>query len=409
MEKYRRWGKALIERVLKYRRIVVVAGPRQCGKSTLVKEFADGEVLYWTFDDVEALNAVLADIKGFVYKPYRMIIIDEVQRIPSILSLIKMRVDEDTRPGQFLLTGSANIQSLPGVRESLAGRVNKIRLRTLSQGEIRGRSPDFLKRAFSQSFDDKWDEYSRDDILRIAFRGGFPEVIELDDRERSLWHRNYVEALIERDLKDIINIRRKDVMEQLFVILAAWSGKFMDVSSIGSGLSVQRSTIESYINALEALFVFERLRPWVNTDYGRVGKHSKIFVTDSGLMASMLGWRFDEIQFDSDRIGKLIETFIFKELSIQVDLDSDLYALYHYRDRQKREIDFIIEGPGGMILGIEVKAGFMIEQASFKHLRWFRDNLAKEKRFIGIVLYTGERALSFGEGMWAVPIGALWG
>lgn len=409
MKKAKRWSKALIESALKYRRVVILAGARQSGKTTLAKEFLSEDTAYRTLDDVSLLAAAQNDPHGFVQHASPLMIIDEVQRVPSLLSAIKKTVDEDTRPGQFLLTGSANIQSLPGVTESLAGRVKKIRLRPLSEGEIKGTFPTFLEDAFKSSFDRRWEVYNRDAIIEIASRGGFPEAVSLSQtRQRRSWHRDYLEALMERDLKDIVNIKRQDAMKELFVTLAAWSSKYMDVASICAGLAIQRPTVETYINALEALYLIEKVPPWAKTDYDRVGKQAKIFMTDSGLMASTLNWRMDDIRFDSDKIGKLIETFIFNELAVQIDLSDGQYTLYHYRDREKREIDFLIEREDGHLLGIEVKAGSAINKESFKHLEWFKNNLAKERPFSGIVLYTGEFAAPFGDNMWAVPISALW-
>ena len=188
----------------------------------------------------------------------------------------------------------------------------------------------------------------------------------------------------------------------------AWSSKFMDISGIGAGLAIRRPTIESYMNALETLYLVERVRPWTKTDYDRVGKQSKLFMADGGLMASILGWRIDQIRLDSDRSGKLVETFAFNELAAQVDADAFEYQLYHYRDREKREIDFIIEREDGALLGIEIKASSSVSKSDFKHLTWFQKNLAKEDQFVGIVLYSGEHIASFGNNLWAIPFGVLW-
>ena len=151
-------------------------------------------------------------------------------------------------------------------------------------------------------------------------------------------------------------------MRELVNILASWSGKFMDISAIGTGLSIQRTTIESYINALEALFLVERVHPWTKTDYARVGKQSKLFMADSGLMASLLKWKTDQVRLDPDRSGKLIETFAFNEIMAQIDAGDGRYELFHYRDREKREIDFLIEREDGVLLGIEIKAGSAISK-----------------------------------------------
>ena len=405
---YLRWQKHTIEQAMHTRRVLLLSGPRQCGKTTLARSLCSDDTEYLTLDDVTLKEAAENDPHGFVKHRANTLIIDEVQRVPSLLPAIKKRVDEDNRPGQYLLTGSANIQSLPNVQESLAGRVAKIRLHPLSQGELQRNKPNFLARAFTQSFESKPAFYDRDAVLEMALRGGFPEALKLSGRERKSWHIDYITALLERDLKDIAKINRKQAMRELVDVMAAWSSKFMDLSAIGAGLSIRRPTIESYLNALETLYLVERVRPWTKTDYDRVGKQSKLFMTDCGLMASILGWRMDQIRLDSDRSGKLVETFAFKELAAQVDVSSSEYQLYHYRDREKREIDFIVERDDGALLGIEIKAGSSLNKADFKHLDWFQQHLSGNNAFTGIILYSGEHIASFGNNLWAVPFGLLW-
>lgn len=406
---YIRWQKSILEKAIKTRRVLLLSGARQCGKTTLAKQLATADTTYRTLDDLAIRQLAEVDPHGFVKHTGKMLIIDEVQRVPALLSAIKLIVDEDTQPGQYLLTGSANITSLPGVQESLAGRIRKVRLRPLAQGELLGGAPTFLEKAFKLSFpEQKKSIYDRKAILELAFRGGFPEAIALDETERQQWHRDYMAALLERDLSDITHISRHSAMRELVRTLAAWSGKFMDISAIGSGLSIRRPTLESYINALEALYIIERVQPWTRTDYERVGKQTKLYMADPGLMASILRWRMAQVELDSDRSGKLIETFIFNELASQIDANNGRYELFHYRDREQREIDFLIERDDQVLLGIEVKAGSAISAADFKHLKWFRDNIAKNRPFYGIVLYSGEFAGSMGDNLWAVPFGALW-
>jgi predicted AAA+ superfamily ATPase len=409
MEKlYARWQKNNIEEAIKTRRVLLLSGPRQCGKTTLAKQLVTKSIVYRTLDNAAIRTLAESDPHSFVEHTHQMLIIDEVQRAPALLSAIKIVVDENTRPGQFLLTGSANIQSLPSMQESLAGRVRKIRLRPLSQGELSGAAPIFLDKAFEQTFVQNHSTYlNRKTMLEMAFRGGFPEAIKLNDKDRQQWHRDYISALLERDLKDIARIHQHHAMQELVSILAGWSSKFMDIAAISSGLSIRRPTIESYINALETLYIVERIQPWTRTDYERVGKQTKLYMTDSGLMASILRWRKTQVELDADRIGKLIETFIFNELAALVDVSNSKYELFHYRDRERREIDFIIERDDQALLGIEIKAASSISAADFKHLKWFRDNIAKNRLFIGIVLYAGELAGKMGENLWAVPFSAL--
>ncbi len=407
-ERYPRWQKKTIKQLMSERRVLLLSGPRQSGKTTLARELESDQTEYRTLDDSTLREAAENDPQGFIKRSTNTMIIDEVQLTPSLLPAIKKAVDEDTRPGQYLLTGSANIQSLPTVRESLAGRIAKIRLRPLAQGEVKKIAPRFIESAFKQSFSRSYTHYDRDALLEMAFRGGFPEPMILQDRGRRRWHTDYISAILERDLKEITKIHRKNAMRELVNILAAWSAKFMDLSAIGSGLSIKRPTIESYINALETLYLVERIYPWTKTDYARVGKQSRLFMVDSGLMTTLLRWKMDQVRFDSDRSGKLMETFAFNEIMAQVEAGDGLYELFHYRDREKREIDFLIEREDNALLGIEIKAGSAIGKNDFKHMKWFQNNLVKNQTFIGLILYTGEFPASFGDNLWAVPFGLLW-
>ncbi|MBX9805442.1 MAG: ATP-binding protein [Alphaproteobacteria bacterium] len=406
---YQRWQLENIKSALKTRRVVLLSGPRQCGKTTLAKQLVSPEVKYLTLDDITLREAATRDPQSFVQHKHVTLIIDEIQRVPSLLMAIKKNVDENTRPGQYLLTGSANIQSIPSVQESLAGRITKIRLKTLSQGEIQGARPNFLEHAFNQNFQYAYKAATPEDVLRIASAGGFPEAIQLQGRSRRKWHLDYVESLLERDLKEIAHIHKHDAMGRLVEILAAWSSKYIDIPSICSGLSLRRETLESYINALESLYLIERIPAWRKTDYDRVGKKPKFFMADCGLIFSLLSWNLEKIRFQSDPLGKLIETFAFNEVSTQIDIHSDMYELFQYRDREKREIDFIVEREDQSLLGLEIKSAAVVTKDDFKHLLWFKNNLAKNKEFVGIVLYTGDSPLSFGKDLWAVPIPMLWG
>ena len=406
---YLRWQKKIIEEGLKTRRVLLLCGSRQCGKTTLAKTINPIDTIYFTLDNLATRQLAETDPHGFVKHQDKMLIIDEIQRVPTLLSAIKLIVDENTSPGQFLLTGSTNIQSLPGVQESLAGRIRKIRLRPLTQGELLGVAPSFIYHAFNQTLPQiTTNPYDRNSLLTMAFRGGYPEAIALNTTDRRQWHTDYIDALLTRDLIEIARITHHHAMHELIALLAAWSGKFMDITALGSGLSIRRPTIESYINALEALYLVERIPPWTRTDYERVGKQDKLYMTDSGLMASLLRWNFEQVEWDPDRSGKLIETFIFNEIAAQIDAYSGKYQLFHYRDREKREIDLLIERDDQALLGIEIKAGSSISSSDFKHLKWFKDNIAKNRPFYGIVLYAGEVFGSMGENLWAVPFNALW-
>ena len=410
-KEYKRWQIENARKALKNRRVVSILGARQAGKTTITKQIIEDNGIFRSLDNTALLRAANDDPNEFVKNPSGGItmVIDEIQKAPVLLSEIKLAVDKDNRPGQYLITGSANIQTIAKMNDSLAGRIKHIRLRPLVVGEILGKKPTFLQRALAGDFQVQIKGYDKDAIFDLAFRGGYPEALRIDDtKERKEWYRDYLDNLITKDLGDIENIRRFDIISDLTKILAGWSGKYMDKSKINSFLEISKPTLEIYTNALEALFIFERVAPWIKTDYDLVGKKSKIYATDTGLMTALLNWKRSDLMLDADRSGKLMETFVFQELSAQIDLDSD-FSLYQYRDIKKREIDFLVEKENEGLIGIEVKASRSISREDFASQIWFKNNIVKGRMpYKGIVLYSGQDTLSFGDEMLAVPIAALW-
>lgn len=405
---YKRWQENGIKSALNTRKVVILSGSRQCGKTTTSKAMTDRQSVYRTLDDYTLLQAAQNDPQGFIKLSKGTMIIDEVQRVPELITAIKKAVDENTRYGQYLITGSVNIQTLPTVRESLAGRVKKIRLRPLTQGEILKKSPKFLQRLKKQNFINN-NSYDKEKISEMIFKGGFPEPMQMKSAQmRKSWYKDYIETIIEYDLHNISNIRRQDSLKELIKIIASFSSKFIDKSKITASLGIANQTLDSYLGVLENTYLVDKLSPWLKTDCERVNKQSKYFMTDTGFMASLLNWKADDMLLNADKSGKIFETFVYNELIAQIELKDDEYELYHYRDRERREIDFIIQDENNNIYGIEVKAGSSVTKDRFKHLTWFKNNLAKNKNFSGIVLYTGEQVVPFGNNLLAVPMNNLW-
>ena len=404
-----RWQTESVKEALKLRRVVVISGARQAGKTTLSQLVLSESGDYRSLDDTDMLNFALSDPKGFVQNKSGTMIIDEIQKAPGLVPEIKLAVDKNKRPGQFLLTGSANILTLPTISDSLAGRAKYIRLRPMTVGETLEKKPAFLERLFNKNFPDKITGFNKETIIDLAFRGGYPEAVAIDNpRHRKEWHLDYLQAIVEKDLKDISNIRRQDDLKSLIGILASWSAKFMELPQITTALALNKITLDNYINTLISMFLFEKVSPWLKTDYERIGKRSKFYATDTGIMTSLLGWNPKDVFMNNDRSGKLIETFVFQELAALVDLESK-YTLYQYRDRIDREIDFLVEREDGVLLGVEVKAGHSVSINDFKAQKWFMENLLKsQKSYIGIVVYSGDRTIPFGENLWAVPTAMLW-
>jgi len=418
-----RWQAEGVKNALKKRRVVVLTGGRQTGKTTLLNQVLDKDSVFMSLDDAGTLTFAKEDPKGFIKHSAGTMFIDEIQKAPNLIPEIKLAVDKNNRPGQFCLTGSANIQTLPIITDSMAGRNKRIRLRPLVTGELLNKKSDFIKRAFAMDFPRKIPGYDKKQIFELAFCGGYPEAVKLKkQKDRKEWHIDYIDDLINRDLKDLMNIRRQHELKELVLILAGWSGKFMDAAKIGAGMSLSKQTLETYINALESLYLFDRVNPWVRTDYERVGKSAKFYANDTGFMTSILGWKKEDLMRDPDRSGKLMETFIFQELATLIDLSSE-YNLYQYRDYKQHEVDFLIERDDGAMVGIEVKAGHSVTKDDFSPQIWFRENIYKGKGksgklkdgaskngtfYTALILYSGEDTLSFGEGLLAVPTAALW-
>ena len=408
-KEYKRWQIENTQKALKNRRVAAISGARQTGKTTLTRQVVLNNGVFRTLDNTALLRAAIDDPNGFIKNPASgTMVIDEIQKVPQLMPEIKLAVDKNNRSGQYLITGSSNLQTIASIDDSLAGRIKHIRLRPLTVGEVLGKKPIFLERVFCGEFPVQIKGYNKDTIFDFAFCGGYPEVRRIKEpKERKEWHRDYLNSLIKKDLNDIENIRRLDAVKDLVKILAGWSGRYMDKSKITTALEIARPTLDIYLNALESLFIFERVFPWVKTDYDLVGKKSKIYMTDTGLMTSLLNWKRSDVALNSDRSGKLMETFVFQELAAQVDLNSD-YSLYQYRDAKKREIDFIVEKENEGLAGFEVKASRSVSREDFSSQIWFKENIAKNKLYRGIVLYSGEDTLSFGNGMLAVPIAAFW-
>jgi len=403
-----RWQHHGLESARTSRRVLLLEGARQCGKTTLARSLS-GNTVFRTLDDIAIREAVAFDLKSFLQHDADMLIIDEIQRAPELLPEIKRVVDEDTRPGRFLLTGSARLTSLPSVTESLAGRVRRIRLRAFAQGELHSTDPTFLDDLASGTPFADTPVIDRDALLRIALRGGYPEVQPLSMRERRSWHGDYIEAILSRDLQDLGRVRDIRNVRHLLVACAAWSCRQTDVASLSRELGVVRTSIETWLGMLETLFLLERLPAWTRTDYARVGKKDKLMLSDPGLIASLLRYPEDPGQLSNDQTGKLFEAFIGTELLALADASSGRYSVGHYRDNDRREIAFLIDDhdTGGCI-GVEVKASTTVGAKDFRHLKWFDENLAADRPFAGVVLYSGDQALPFGERLQALPAGVLW-
>ncbi|HWE83809.1 MAG TPA: ATP-binding protein [Terracidiphilus sp.] len=405
---YPRFAASLIRTALGDTPVVMIAGPRQCGKTTLARNLVPGRREFLTMDDDTVLASARHDPAGLL-RGLGSVTIDEVQRAPDLLRAIKKQVDDDREPGRFLLTGSANLLALPQVSESLAGRMEIVNLLPLAQAEIRGRAPTFLKSAFQGRISSPGEIVLGRHLEQIVLTGGYPEMLhrKRPDRRRA-WARDYVRAIMQRDVRDIADIEKLDRMPRLLQILARRSAQLTNFSEMGGQIGFDDKTTAKYIAILEQLFLVRRVEPWFRNELSRLVKTPKIHFIDSGLLSVVLGVTAERIAKDRVVFGKLLETFVFSELlKLASWMDCDC-ALYHYRDKDQAEVDFVVEDDAGSIVGVEVKAAASVSVEDFKGMK--RLAAASREDFkLGVVLYDGDRVVSFGAHLFAAPFSCLWG
>jgi len=403
-----RFSSELVSTALKDTPVVMVSGPRQCGKTTLVRDLVGSEREFITLDDDTVLAAARSDPTGLVRGLDRATI-DEVQRAPDLLRAIKKSVDEERRAGRFLLTGSANILALPQVSESLAGRMETISLLPLSRAEIRGRRPTFLRAAFAGKIDQPAETMIGQDLVEAVLIGGYPEMVRRKDpTRRRTWALDYVRAIVQRDVREIAEVEKLDQMPRLLRVLANHAGQLINFTQMGGQIGFDDKTTRKYICILEQLFLVRRVEPWFRNRLKRLIRTSKLHFLDSGLLGALLAVTAERVARDRSIFGPLLETFVFGEVLKQSSWSDEAYALYHYRDKDQDEVDLVIETGSGTLVGLEVKAAATVNADDFKGLRKLASAVGDDF-MLGVVLHDGERTLPFGDRLFAAPISCLWG
>lgn len=386
--------------------VVLVHGPRQCGKTTLAQT-VEGYA-YITFDDAVQLAAAQADPVGFVGDLPDRVILDEVQRAPGLFATLKAAVDRNRRAGRFILTGSANVLLAPKLSDSLAGRMELLRLHPLAQCEVAGTAPRFLDALFSAGF--KARRYGRlgAELAERIVAGGYPAALARGaGRRRREWYRAYLETLVQRDVRDLARISALDALSRLLQLAAGQTSRLLNVSELAAPFQLSRPTIRDYVTLLERIFLIELLPPWHSNRLSRLIKSPKLHLGDTGLAASLLSVDQEALMKDRALLGQFLETFVFQELRRQASWHEDAISFYHFRDKDGYEVDMVLEREGRDIAGVEIKAAATVTESDFRGLRKLRQ--AGGARFTaGVVLYDGESAVRFADDLFAVPITALW-
>ncbi len=385
---------------------VLIVGPRRCGKTTLVRAVGTERYSYLTLDDKTTLAAATDDPVAFI-RGLDYVILDEIQRAPELLLTIKQSIDEDYQPGRFLMTGSANVLSLPRVADSLAGRMQIISMLPLAQSEIAGRNTNFIDQLFAGEVAAPSALCLGDEFARRVFAGGFPEALSRsDERRRREWFRSYLRSILSRDLRDIADIERLTEIPEFVRYLANFSARLINYSDLGASISVSHKTSMRYVALLEQMYLLSVVQPWHRKALKRFVKTPKVHFYDSGLLSTIRGLSFENLSARRAEYGSILETFVFCELSKLRALSELDVNIYHFRQDEKHEVDFVLESSDLRVVGIEVKANASVSAADFAGLRVLAE-VAGDDFACGIILYDGKQTIPFGPQLYAVPISVL--
>ncbi|MGA2048397.1 MAG: DUF4143 domain-containing protein [Terracidiphilus sp.] len=404
---FHRFASQPLQRALADSPVVMVIGTRGCGKSSLVRNFISKERKYITLDNDAALESARYDPAGFV-RGMDSAIIDEVQKAPELLLAIKQSVEDDGRPGRFLLTSSANLVLLQHLPESLASRMEIITLLPISRAEIDGSRPTFLTAAFSGELVEPPFQLIGGDLLQTVVAGGYPEMLRRKEPRRKSWARDYVMNLVRQDAWEIAGVEKLDRLPRLLEILATHCGQLTNFSQIGSQLELDDKTTQKYTGILEQLFLVQRVPAWFESRLSRPVKAPKLHFVDSGMHAAMLGLSAEKVAKNRAAFGALLGTFVYSEIVKQASWSNELYTVNHFRDKDQDKVDFLIEDESGALIGIEVKPAATVYGTDFKGLRKIQVHCG-DKLKLGVVLYDGTKAVAFGDRLFAAPISCLWG
>ena len=385
--------------------VVLLHGARQVGKTTLAKSFPDRS--YLTLDNATTLAAARSDPSGFIAGLPAQSVIDEIQLAPELLPAIKERVDDNRRAGAFLLTGSANVLLLPKASESLAGRMEIIALEPLAQTEIEGTNSQLIDRAFRGQAALHSGAITKLEVIQRMLRGGYPEPRTRPDKRRKAWFDAYLTTILTRDVRDIANIEGIAQLPRLLGLLGARSAGLLNTADLANNANIPYSSLQRYLALLQATFLVRLVPAWSGNLSNRLVKSPKVYLLDTALIATLLGADAAQLEVNPNLYGSLLETFVMGELQRLASWSEARPKAFHFRTSNQQEVDVVLERANGDLLGIEVKASASVSGSDFKGLKTLQ--LESGQRFKhGMVLYSGQAVIPFGEHLSAVPLTALW-
>ena len=395
-------------------RVVLLNGPRQSGKTTLVKKIADDVGMeYVTLDDPEKLELAINDPKNFLeFYGASPIAIDEIQFAPQLIPYIKIKVDKDTHKGHFLLTGSADFMKMHQVTESLAGRMVRYNLYPLANAEIRNKELNIIDQLFDNKINRAQNTMSFEKVLDAVIQGGYPEIYFMQPKQRSQWFDSYTDSRIQKDILEYRTISANKLREikTLLKLLATYNSDMLNFNNLAKRLQMSNKTIQTYVELLESMYIVKTIPSYHVNESLKVIKSPKLHFVDTGLASHLLNLDKENLLLKKDGVyGGMIENFVFSELLKQSTYSDNNVMIHHYRDLRKKEVDFVLENRNGKIIGIEVKAKASIKARELKPML----ELSKESKNnfqAGFIFYGGDeiRPISVEKQLfYCLPLGLL--
>ncbi len=351
--------------------IVAILGPRQSGKTTLSRILFP-EFKYISLEDIDNREFAKEDPRGFLSKYNYKVIFDEIQRVPHLISYLQSHVDNENKKGQFIITGSHNFLLMEQISQSLAGRVGISKLLPFSADEL-------LK-------------ISDLPIEEILFSGSYPGIYDKNIRP-STFYKNYISTYIEKDVRLLKNIEKRDLFIKFIKILAGRTGQILNTTAISEDCGISHNTVKEWISVLETSYIIHKLLPFHKNYNKRLIKNPKIYFTDTGLICNLIGIKsWEELDLHYLK-GNIFETFIINEFLKESYNSGEIYDIYFWRDNHRKEIDLIIEY-GLNICGVEIKSGKTVQKNFFDGLNyWIK--LTKSEPGNTFLIYGGEENYTF--------------
>jgi predicted AAA+ superfamily ATPase len=299
--------------------------------------------------------------------------------------------------------------ALPTVADSLAGRMETLTLLPLSQSELHGSTINWLGEAFAGRLPSASAPLIGKDLVEIVLSGGYPEAISrTSQRRRSAWGRQYLDAIIQRDVRDVASVDRLDQLPRFLKVLAQVSSQMCNYTQLGGQVGLDHKTASRYIGIFEHMFLLKRVDVWASNRLKRMVKTPKLQFIDSGLLATLIDLTPEMATQNRSRFGNVLETFVYAQFLKHATTSEGNYQLFYYRDHDQYEVDIVVENSAGLLVGVEIKAAATIKETDLRGLKRLK-SVAGELFSMGVILYDGTETLPLGDRLWAAPISSLWG